>query len=83
MTYRLYKDQTACDSDDWGPPEGEYPALLDAMRAVPGMALSLWRTDPHCPDEVFTETTPQWSILGPGAAAEAEAMRVPPGGARP
>lgn len=73
--YRLYRGETACDTDDWGPPVGEYPTLLDAMRAA-GVPLSCWRTDPHCPDETFTleGITSTWSILAPGAAAETEAM---------
>lgn len=76
--YRLYRDETACDSDDWGPPAGVYPTVFDAMRAAPGIPLGCWKTDPCCPDETFTETTPQWTILGPGAAAEATAMRTAP-----
>ena len=80
--YRLYFDQKECDSDDWGPPRGEYPGLREAMAAAGLPGLENWHTMKYCPDEVFTRTKPSWSILAPGAAREltgllASAVRSP------
>jgi hypothetical protein len=84
-TYRLYRGQTACDSDDFGPPEGTYGTLAMAMAAT-GLPASAWHTDRHCPDEIFTLKTGaevDWQILAPGAAAEftvlAAAGKITPG----
>jgi hypothetical protein len=73
VTYKLYRDETACDSDDFGPPHGEYPTLARAMVAT-GLPVSAWRTVKHCPDEIFTckpdGIEVDWQMLAPGAAAE-------------
>ena len=82
MTYMLYRDETACDSDDWGPPTGEYPTLLEAMAAAGFPDPVSWEIDRHCPDEVFIVRGSEegededlyLSILAPGAAAEARAL---------
>jgi hypothetical protein len=76
--YKLYRDETACDSDDFGPPKGEYPTLALAMVAT-GLPVSAWRTGKYCPDEIFTckpgSTDVDWQLLAPGAAAEFAAMK--------
>lgn len=76
--YRLYRDETACDSDDFGPPYGEYPTLALAMVAA-GLPVSAWQVGMHCPDEIFTckpgSDEVDWQILAPGAAAEFTALR--------
>jgi hypothetical protein len=75
--YKLYRDETACDSDDFGPPHGEYPTLALAMVAT-GLPVSAWQTDRHCPDEIFTYKPDRfevdWQILAPAAAAEYAAL---------
>ena len=81
--YRLYVGETACDSDDWGPPRSKHSTLMEAI-AVTGIPASKWQTMRYCPDEVHTHWTygaasrqvwqPQMSILHPGAAAEFEAL---------
>jgi len=71
-SYRLYRDPKACDSDDWGRPYGRYETLPQAMAAAGLPDPARW-----CPDECFARS-PHWSILAPGAAAEAVAL-----GARP
>lgn len=71
-TYKLYRDQTACDSDDFGPPCGTYGTLPLAMVAT-GLPVSAWQATRHCPDEIFTTKAGgevDWQILAPGAAAE-------------
>jgi hypothetical protein len=68
--YKLYFDQQECDSDDWGPPHGEYPSLREAMAAAGLPGLENWNTMRGCPDEVFTRGKPGWSILASGAARE-------------
>ena len=83
-TYRLHAGETACDSDDWGPPKGRFGTLLEALRAS-GVPVSLWRTDRYCPDEVFTfhvppgvvpegRRVPRMSILAPGVRDEFSAI---------
>jgi hypothetical protein len=76
--YKLYRDETACDSDDFGPPYGEYPTLALAMVAT-GLPVSAWRTDKYCPDEIYTckprSIEPDWQILAAGAAAEYAALK--------
>jgi hypothetical protein len=74
--YRLYRDETACDSDDFGPPRGVYPALALAMVAT-GLPVSAWQSLSCCPDEIFTVTPGgevDWQILAPGAATEYAAL---------
>jgi hypothetical protein len=75
--YKLYRDETACDSNDFGPPHGEYPTLALAMVAA-GLPVSAWHTGRHCPDEIFTckpdSAEVDWQILAPGAAAEFAAL---------
>ena len=76
--YRLYRDETACDSDDFGPPYGEYLTLALAMVAA-GLPVSAWQSGgPHCPDEIFTVKPGglevDWQILAPAAAAEFAAL---------
>jgi hypothetical protein len=74
-TYKLYRGQTACDSDDWGRPRGKYPTLLEAMAAAGLPDPGAWQTDRHCPDEVFNDPRGlYWSILAPGVAQEAAAL---------
>jgi hypothetical protein len=77
MTYKLYRGETACDSDDFGPPYGEYPTLALAMVAA-GLPVSAWQTGRHCPDEIFTckpsSIDVDWQLLAPGAAAEYAAL---------
>ena len=79
--YKLYRDETACDSDDFGPPYGEYPTLALAM-VVTGLPVSAWRTDKHCPDEIFTckpgSIEVDWQLLAPSAAAEYAALIAAP-----
>lgn len=41
MRYKLYRDQIACDSDDFGPPHGQYSTLALAMTAT-GLPVSAW-----------------------------------------
>lgn len=70
--YRLYRDETACDTRDFGPPRGEYLTLALAMVAA-GLPVSAWETSPHCPDEIFTTkdgSEVDWQIIAPGVAAE-------------
>ena len=71
--YKLYRDETACDSDDFGPPYGKYPTLALAMAAA-GLPVSAWQTDRHCPDEIFTfkpaSIDVDWQLLAPSVAAE-------------
>lgn len=70
--YRLYRDETECDSDDWGPPVGEFSTLAEAVTAS-GIPLKDWQApDPKwCPDEVNVDTDGHcWSVLGPAAAKE-------------
>jgi hypothetical protein len=70
--YKLYRDQTECDSDDWGPPRSVHPDLASAMAAT-GIPAEEWETDRFCPDEVFTRDSlgqPDWTILAPAVAAE-------------
>jgi hypothetical protein len=70
--YKLYRDQTACDSDDFGPPHGEYLTLPLAMIAT-GLPAAAWQVIRHCPDEIFTTRAGgevDWQILAHGAAAE-------------
>jgi hypothetical protein len=78
MPYKLYRGETACDSDDFGPPKGEYPTLALAMVAT-GLPVSAWQTARHCPDEIFTckpgSAGVDWQLLAPGAAAEFAAMK--------
>ena len=72
MIYKLYRGETACDSDDFGPPYGEYLTLVLAMVAT-GLPVSAWRMLECLPDEVFTydqQGEVDWQILAPGAAAE-------------
>ena len=73
LKYKLYRDETACDSDDFGPPKGTYPTLALAMVAT-GLPVSAWQTDKHCPDEIYSckpaSAEVDWQILAPGAAAE-------------
>jgi hypothetical protein len=82
--YKLYRDETACDSDDFGPPRGEFATLALAMVAT-GLPVSAWQTDRFCPDEIFTlkaGAEVDWQILAPGAAAEyamLAAARLPAG----
>ncbi len=77
-TYKLYRDETACDTDDFGPPRGEYPTLAMAMVAA-GLPVSAWHTDKHCPDEIFTckpgSAEVDWQIIAPAAAAEFDALK--------
>jgi len=71
-TYKLYRDQTECDSDNWGPPRSEHPDLASAMAAA-GIPPEGWMWERTCPDEVYTldsEGQPDWSILAPAVAAE-------------
>jgi len=68
--YALYRDQTDCDTDDWGRPRGRYATLAEAMAAAGVPEASRWQTNHYCPDETYTVTWPYWSILAPGAAAE-------------
>jgi hypothetical protein len=74
--YRLYRNPKACDSDDWGRPFGRHATLAEAMAAAGLPDPAIWETDRYCPDECFTRSPrgPQWSILAPGAAAEAVAL---------
>jgi hypothetical protein len=76
-TYKLYRDETACDTDDFGPPRGEYPTLALAMVAA-GLPVSAWDTSPTCPDEIFSTKADgfevDWQIIAPGAAAEYAAL---------
>lgn len=74
--YYLYRDETACDSDDFGPPRGEYLTLPLAMAAA-GEPVAAWKTARHCPDEIFTITADglvDWQIIAPGAAGEFAAL---------
>jgi len=73
--YRLYRDPQACD--DWGRPYGRYETLPQAMAAAGLPDPARWEADRYCPDECFARS-PHWSILAPGAAAEAVVL-----GARP
>lgn len=76
--YKLYRDETACDTDDFGPPYGEYPTLALAMVAA-RLPVSAWDTSPTCPDEIFTckpgTGEVDWQIIAPGARAEFLALR--------
>ena len=73
LKYKLYRDETACDSDDFGAPYGEYPTLALAMVAA-GLPVSAWQTTRHCPDEIFTckpgSIDVDWQLLAPSVAAE-------------
>jgi hypothetical protein len=73
--YKLYRGETACDSNDFGLPKGTYPALALAMAAT-GLPTSAWCTTRHCPDEIFTMAGGEvdWQLLAPGAAAEYAAL---------
>jgi len=75
--YKLYRGETACDSDDFGPPRGEYLTLALAMVAA-GLPVRAWRTDRFCPDEIFTykpgTAEVDWQVIGPAAAAEYTAL---------
>jgi hypothetical protein len=76
--YKLYRDETACDTDDFGPPYGEYPTLALAMVAT-HLPVRAWDTSPTCPDEIFTckpgTDEVDWQIIAPGAAAELTALK--------
>jgi hypothetical protein len=70
--YKLYRDETACDTDDFGPPYGEYPTLALAMVAA-RLPVSAWDTSPTCPDEIFTckpGGEVDWQIIAPGTRDE-------------
>jgi len=77
--YRLYRDPKACDSDDWGRPYGRYETLPKAMAAAGLPDPARWETGRDCPDECFARSPLWWSILAPGAAAEAVALGARPG----
>ncbi|HEV2450974.1 MAG TPA: hypothetical protein VGS62_03510 [Streptosporangiaceae bacterium] len=75
--YKLYRDETACDTDDFGPPYGEYPTLALAMVAA-HLPVSAWHTSEFCPDEIFSTRLGgevDWQIIAPGAAAEFTALK--------
>lgn len=71
VTCRLYIDPQGCDSDDWGPPDGEFSSLPEALAAAGHPDPADWGTDRHCPDEVFIDGPGDryLSVLAPGAAA--------------
>jgi hypothetical protein len=82
--YKLYRNQTECDSGNWGVPYGKYQTLHGAMAASGLPDPADWHTMRYCPDEVFTadalcrpDARPRdaWHIRAPGAAAESIGLR--------
>jgi hypothetical protein len=78
--YKLHRNPAECDSDNWGQPDSKHKTLAGAMAAAGHPDPSAWNVlAAQCPGEVFTPphtVSPSWSILAPGAAAEAMTLGV-------